>query len=199
MIDQLIFATNNTNKVLEIKNVLGNRFDIITLKDAGINIEIPEPYNTLEENAGTKSKTIFDITGKNCFSEDTGLFVDALNGQPGVKSARYAGDTASNKENIEKLLANLAGNNNRQARFRTIISLLLDGKEYLFEGICEGHILNKPVGEKGFGYDAIFVPDGANKSFGEMDTEEKNCFSHRKKAVAKLVQFLSTKKLQAGE
>lgn len=193
MVTQLIFATNNANKVSEIKTVLGNLFDVISLKDAGINIDIPEPYETLEENASTKSKTIFELTGKNCFSEDTGLLVDALNGEPGVKSARYAGDAASNKENIEKLLLNLSNCENRKAHFRTIISLLLDGKETQFEGICEGQILKVPIGNKGFGYDSVFIPDGSNKSFAEMETEEKNKYSHRKKAVAKLVGFLVNK------
>lgn len=193
MVQELVFATNNQNKVAEIKKVLGNLFEVITLKDAGINIDIPEPYDTLEENAHTKSATIFKLTGKNCFSEDTGLFVDALNGEPGVKSARYAGDQATNKENIEKLLANLTGIEKRTARFRTIISLILDDKEQQFEGICEGVIIKDPVGEKGFGYDAVFIPDGSDKSFAQMETEEKNLFSHRKKAVAKLVAFLSEK------
>ncbi len=191
MITQLVFATNNANKVSEIKTVLGNLFDILPLKEAGINIDIPEPFDTLEENASTKSKTIFELTGKNCFSEDTGLLVDALDGEPGVKSARYAGNSATNKENIEKLLLKLGDNTNRKAHFRTIISLILDGKETQFEGICEGQILKTPVGEQGFGYDAIFIPDGGNKSFAEMETEEKNKYSHRKKAVTKLVAFLS--------
>ncbi len=191
MIKELVFATNNPNKVAEIKKVLGDLFEVISLKDAGIEIDIPEPYDTLEENANTKSKTIFELTGKNCFSEDTGLFVDALYGEPGVKSARYAGDTATNKENIEKLLVKLNDTANRKAHFRTIISLILDGKEIQFEGICEGRILKTQIGEKGFGYDAIFMPDGSNKSFAEMESEEKNIYSHRKKAVAKLVAFLN--------
>ncbi|MES2850511.1 MAG: RdgB/HAM1 family non-canonical purine NTP pyrophosphatase [Bacteroidota bacterium] len=193
MITQLIFATNNANKVAEIKKVLGDLFEVVSLKDAGINIDIPEPFDTLEENASTKSKTIFELTGKNCFSEDTGLLVDALNGEPGVKSARYAGDNGDNKKNIEKLLSKLADNKNRKAHFRTIISLILDGKETQFEGICEGQILKTQVGEKGFGYDAIFIPDGSGKSFAEMETDEKNIYSHRKKAVTKLVAFLSNK------
>jgi XTP/dITP diphosphohydrolase len=193
MLQELVFATNNQNKVAEIKKVLGSLFEVVTLKDAGIDIDIPEPYDTLEENAWTKSKTIFELTGKDCFSEDTGLFVDALHGEPGVKSARYAGDTATNKENIEKLLLNLSAVEKRTARFRTIISLMLDGKEQQFEGVCEGVILKTPVGEKGFGYDAVFIPAGSDKSFAQMETEEKNVYSHRKKAVAKLVAFLSSK------
>ena len=193
MITQLIFATNNANKVAEIKKVLGDTFEVISLKDAGIDIDIPEPYDTLEENATTKSRTIFELTSKNCFSEDTGLLVDSLNGEPGVKSARYASENANNRDNIEKLLTKLGDNTNRKAHFRTIISLILDGKETQFEGICKGEILKEQIGEKGFGYDAIFIPDGSNKSFAEMETEEKNKYSHRKKAVAKLVAFLSNK------
>jgi XTP/dITP diphosphohydrolase len=193
MIDQLIFATNNQNKVAEVKSVLGNSFEVISLKEAGIDIDIPEPYDTLEENAATKSTTIFELTGKNCFSEDTGLFVDALAGEPGVKSARYAGEAANNKHNIEKLLLNLSNNENRKARFRTIISLILNKTAYTFEGICEGRILTAPRGERGFGYDAVFVPDGSNSSFAEMDTAGKNQFSHRKKAMAKLIAFLAEK------
>lgn len=193
MVNKLVFATNNPNKVAEIKKVLGNSFEVISLKDAGIDIDIPEPYETLEENAATKSNTIFTLTGNDCFSEDTGLFVDSLNGEPGVKSARYAGEPASNKANIDKLLFNLDKNENRKARFRTVISLIANGKEFQFEGICEGTILPEPVGEKGFGYDAVFMPDGSEKSFAEMEMEEKNIYSHRKKAVAKLVAFLSKK------
>lgn len=192
MTTQLVFATNNANKVAEIKMVLGNSFDVIALKDAGIDIDIPEPYDTLEENARTKSTTIFKLTGKDCFSEDTGLLVDALNGEPGVKSARYAGDNADNKANIQKLLEKLGDSSNRKAHFRTIISLMQNGKEIQFEGICEGQILKVPAGEKGFGYDAIFMPDGSNRSFAEMETEEKNRYSHRKKAVTKLVTYLNS-------
>lgn len=192
MIEELVFATNNANKVAEIKKMLGNLFTVTSLKDAGIDIDIPEPYDTLEENARAKSKTIFEMTGKNCFSEDTGLFVDALNGHPGVKSARYAGDKATNKENIEKLLANLNGVEKRTARFKTIISLMQAGKEFQFEGVCEGEIIETPVGEKGFGYDAVFIPDGNEKTFAQMETEEKNIYSHRKKAMKKLIGFLSS-------
>jgi len=192
MTTQLVFAPYNANKVAEIKTVLGNSFNVIPLKDAGIDIDIPEPYDTLEENARTKSTTIFRLTGKDCFSEDTGLLVDALNGEPGVKSARYAGDNADNKANIQKLLEKLGNTSNRKAHFRTIISLIQNGKEIQFEGICEGEILKAPVGEKGFGYDAIFVPNGSNKSFAEMETDEKNKYSHRKKAVAKLVTYLNS-------
>lgn len=190
MMKNLIFASNNEHKVAEIRSSLGNLFQVISLKEAEINIDIEEPYDTLEENAREKSSTIHRLTHQDCFSEDTGLFVDALNGEPGVKSARYAGEPSSNKANIEKLLLNLASHTNRTARFKTIISLVLHEKEYLFEGICEGSITVEAIGSSGFGYDAIFIPAGSSKSFGEMSMEEKNQYSHRKKAVAKLISFL---------
>lgn len=189
--DTIIFATNNQNKVEEVRAVLGNHFNIITLKEAGIDIDIPEPYDTLEANATEKSKTIFNITNQNCFSEDTGLEVEALNGEPGVKSARYAGDDRSFADNIDKLLFNLKTAANRSARFRTVISLILDGKEYFFEGICPGKIIEERKGNHGFGYDPVFVPDGSDKTFAEMDMAEKNKFSHRKKAMEKLIIFFS--------
>ena len=188
---KLIFATNNQHKVDEIRSVTGNDLRIITLKEAGIDIDIPEPYNTLEENASGKSKTIFEMTAINCFSEDTGLEVAALNGAPGVKSARYAGDNRSFDANIEKLLLNLADKPDRSARFRTVISLLTDGKETLFEGICEGRIIEEKRGTQGFGYDPVFIPAGSAKTFAEMSMDEKNQFSHRKKATEKLVAFLN--------
>ncbi len=187
----LIFATNNPHKVEEIRTVLKKSFTIITLQEAGINIDIPEPHNTLEANASKKSKTIFKLTQQNCFSEDTGLEVVALNGEPGVNSARYAGEERNFENNIEKLLNNLKENVHRNAQFRTIISLIINGNEFLFEGICKGRIAENKKGENGFGYDAIFIPDGSNKTFAEMEMEEKNLYSHRKKATDKLIQFLS--------
>lgn len=189
--NNIIFATNNQNKVEEVRSVLGELFNIITLKEAGINIDIPEPHDTLEANATEKSKTIFEITNQNCFSEDTGLEVESLNGEPGVKSARYAGEDRSFDDNIEKLLTKLQSKDNRSARFRTVISLVLDGKEYFFEGICEGRIINERKGNNGFGYDPVFVPDGSDKTFAEMNMAEKNKFSHRKKAMEKLINFLN--------
>ncbi|MBS1742148.1 MAG: RdgB/HAM1 family non-canonical purine NTP pyrophosphatase [Bacteroidetes bacterium] len=189
----LIFATNNKNKVDEIRSVLDNRYEIISLKEAGILIEIPEPHQTLEENASEKSKTIFTLTGKDCFSEDTGLEVEALNGEPGVRSARYAGDESDFKKNIQKLLSNLGENSNRKACFKTIISLILDGKEYMFEGICDGTIINEERGTGGFGYDPVFIPNGDTRTFAEMSMDEKNKFSHRKKATAKLIEFLNNR------
>jgi XTP/dITP diphosphohydrolase len=188
---KLIFATNNQHKAEEMRYALENKFEILTLKEAGIDIDIPELHDTLEENASEKSGTIYQLTKKNCFSEDTGIEVYALNGEPGVKSARYAGDSKSFDANIEKLLSNLTGKPNRRARFRAVISLIMDGKETLFEGICEGKIINEKKGSLGFGYDPVFVPDGATKTFAEMGLEEKNKFSHRTKAAEKLVAFLT--------
>ncbi len=188
--DTIIFATNNQHKVDEMRFVLGNDFNIISLKEAGIDIDIPEPHETLEANASEKSGTIYQLTNKNCFSEDTGLEAEALNGAPGVRSARYAGDANSFDKNIEKLLLNLKNIKNRNARFRTIISLMLEGREYLFEGICKGRIIDTKKGDNGFGYDPVFIPDGSDKTFAEMDMEEKSQFSHRKKAIEKLISFL---------
>lgn len=186
----LIFATNNKNKVDEVRLVLNHKFEIISLKEAGINIEIPEPHQTLEENASEKSTTIFRLTGKDCFSEDTGLEVDSLNGEPGVKSARYAGDENDFKKNIAKLLLNLEGKKDRKAQFKTVISLIINGEEHQFTGICKGAIIEDERGDNGFGYDPVFIPDGSEKSFAEMTMEEKNKYSHRKKATAKLIEFL---------
>lgn len=187
---KLIFATNNQHKVDEIRSLTGPTFNIITLQEAGIDIDIPEPHDTLEANATEKAQTIHRLTRQNCFSEDTGLEVAALNGEPGVKSARYAGDGRDFQQNIDKLLAKLSGNTNRQAQFRTVISLIHNNQEYQFEGICKGKIAEDQQGNKGFGYDPVFVPDGADKCFAEMTMEEKNRYSHRQKAVTQLIQFL---------
>lgn len=188
---KLIFATNNRHKAEEIRHSIGGSFEILTLQEAGIDIDIPEPHATLEANATEKSQTIYRMTQTSCFSEDTGLEVAALNGEPGVKSARYAGDDRSFDKNIDKLLANLEGKPDTSARFRTVISLILNGKEILFEGICRGTISRERKGSGGFGYDPVFVPHGSGKTFAEMDLEEKDRFSHRAKATEKLVAFLS--------
>lgn len=188
---QLIFATNNAHKIMEMQSVIGDQVELVTLKQAGIDIDIPEPHDTLHENASEKSWTIYRLTGKNTFSEDTGLEVEALNGEPGVKSARYAGDQKDFKHNIDKLLHNLEPHANKKARFRAVLSLILDEKEYFFEGICEGSIINLPRGADGFGYDPVFVPQGSGKTFAEMNMSEKNQYSHRRKAAAKLVDFLN--------
>jgi XTP/dITP diphosphohydrolase len=187
---KLVFATNNENKVKEIRAMLGNAFEIITLREAGIDIDIPEPHDTLEANAREKSETIHHMTGQNCFSEDTGLEVLALNGAPGVISARYAGEQKSADDNITKLLHEMEGVADRRANFRTVISLILDNQEYQFEGICPGTILSARRGNNGFGYDPVFIPDGADRAFAEMDMAEKNNFSHRAKAFQKLIAFL---------
>ncbi|MBL7699822.1 MAG: RdgB/HAM1 family non-canonical purine NTP pyrophosphatase [Chitinophagaceae bacterium] len=187
----LLFATNNQHKIQEIQSAIGDRLKVTGLKEAGINIDIPEPHNTLEENAKEKSSVIYALTGKNCFSEDTGLEVYALNGEPGVRSARYAGGR-SDSDNIEKLLKNLKNAPSRKARFRTVISLFWNNKEYLFEGICEGTIAEGTKGTKGFGYDPVFIPEGAEKTFAEMEMNEKNSYSHRKKAASQMVVFLQT-------
>jgi XTP/dITP diphosphohydrolase len=187
----LIFATNNQNKVKEIRAVLQDGFEIITLKEAGINIEIPEPHDTLNANATEKSTVIHQLTGKDCFSEDTGLEVTALNGEPGVRSARYAGEDNDFQNNVLKLLANMEDKEDRSAQFRTVISLIINDNEHQFEGICKGHITRQQKGSGGFGYDPVFVPEGSDKTFAEMTMEEKNIFSHRKKATAQLIQFLN--------
>lgn len=191
---QLVFATNNQNKINEIRNLLGNDFTIITLKEAGITIDIPEPYDTLEENARTKAVTIYEMTGLSCFGEDTGLEVEVLGGEPGVKSARYAGENRDFAANIDKLLQELNRKTNRSARFRTVISLIINGKEEIFEGICPGKIIKENRGSGGFGYDPVFVPDGETRTFAEMPLSEKNKFSHRSKAMKKLIAFLLNNK-----
>ena len=187
----LVFATNNQHKVEEIQSLVGKDFKIIPLKEAGIDIDIPEPYDTLNENAATKARTIHQLTNQNCFSEDTGLEIDFLNGAPGVKSARYAGADRDFQANIDKVLHELNTTTQRAAQFRTVICLIWENKEYYFEGICKGHITTQMHGEKGFGYDPIFIPSGSTKSFAEMTMDEKNNFSHRQKAVTQLFSFLN--------
>jgi XTP/dITP diphosphohydrolase len=190
---KLIFATNNPNKLKEMRLAIGSRTEIMSLADAGIQKEIPEPFDTLKENAREKAQTIHRITfGLNCFSEDTGLEVDALGGEPGVHSARYAGEPVSYSNNCRKLLRALADSTNRRARFVTVICLVLNGTEFFFEGRCEGQILRSPSGTAGFGYDPLFMPDGSSKSFAEMDPDEKNVYSHRRKAGDLLIAFLKT-------
>jgi XTP/dITP diphosphohydrolase len=191
---KIIFATNNQHKVDEIRSALPENFSIITLKEAGIDIDIPEPHDSLQDNAAEKARTIHHLTNANCFSEDTGLEVYLLNNQPGVHSARYAGEEKSFDKNIEKVLSKLGNSSERGARFRTVICLILEGKEYFFEGICKGEIINKKKGNQGFGYDPIFIPTGSGKTFAEMSRNEKNSFSHRKKALDKLVTFLTSYK-----
>ena len=189
----LIFATNNENKVREIQSLVGQDFNIIPLKAAGIDIDIPEPHDTFQDNAAEKARTIFSLTQQNCFREDTGLEIVALEGAPGVKSARYAGANRDFQANIDKVLLGLNGVDQRAAQFRTVICLIWEHTEYYFEGICTGRIATEMHGEKGFGYDPIFIPDGSDKSFAEMSMDEKNKFSHRQKAVTQLFEFLRSK------
>lgn len=186
----LLFASNNRHKAEEINSILGEQFQIITLAEAGIEIDIPEPHDTISENAAEKSLVIYQFTGKNCFGEDTGLEVEVLGGVPGVKSARFAGEKATAAENMAKLLELMMGKSNRKARFVTVISLRINGEHHLFSGVCTGTIAALPAGNDGFGYDPLFIPDGSTLSFAEMSMEEKNRFSHRKKAVQSMVSFL---------
>ncbi len=187
---ELVFATHNSNKVKEIKNQLGVEFDLKSLSDIGFHDEIEETETTLEGNALLKVRAIHQKTNTNCFADDTGLEVETLNGEPGVYSARYAGSDCNATDNMDKLLTNLKEKENRKARFRTVIALILDGKEHLFEGICEGEILLEKTGIDGFGYDPIFQPNGFDRSFAQMTLEEKNKISHRGLAVQKLIAFL---------
>jgi XTP/dITP diphosphohydrolase len=190
---KLIFASNNLHKLQELRVAIGSVLEIESLKEAGIFQELPEPFATLKENARSKAKYVTEITrGENCFSEDTGLEVETLGGEPGVHSARYAGEPPDPANNMKKLLRALTDSSNRRARFTTFICLILHGKEYFFEGHCEGEILRTASGTGGFGYDAIFRPDGSDKSFAEMSGEEKNFFSHRRKAGDLLIAFLKT-------
>lgn len=187
---KIIFATNNKNKAEEIRLILGGQFEIITLKEAGIFIDIPEPHHTLKENAIEKANVVHQMTHGNCFSEDTGLEVEALDGAPGVFSARYAGEQANASDNIHKLLLALDGKENRKACFTTCICLILDGAQYFFEGKCHGTISLTVQGNNGFGYDPIFVPEGYQHTFAELDQHVKAEISHRKQAVAKMADFL---------
>ncbi len=187
---ELVFATNNQHKLEELQAILGNRFKLLSLKDIGCHEEIPEEEPTLEGNARQKSMYVFERYNYSCFADDTGLEIEGLDGEPGVYSARYAGEDKNSNANMDKVLANMAKIKNRNARFRTVISLIIDGEENQFEGIVEGKILNKKRGDSGFGYDPIFQPNGFEKTFAEMTLEEKNKISHRGRAVEKLVRYL---------
>lgn len=187
---KLVFATNNAHKLEEVKAILSN-FEIVSLAEINCFDEIPETANTLEGNAILKANYITENYGLNCFADDTGLEVEALNNEPGVYSARYAGTNCNAEENMCKLLKNLANNSNRKAKFKTVIALNLNGKQYLFEGICKGEILVEKKGSSGFGYDPIFKPDGFSKTFAEMNITTKGTISHRGKAIQKLVTFLN--------
>lgn len=188
---EIVFASNNAHKLEEVRSKLPSNFQILSLKDVLGDIDIPETGETLDKNAIIKAKYVFDKLGMNCFADDTGLEIDALNGEPGVYSARYAGEDCSFKDNMDKVQNKMEGVANRSAKFRTVICLYFNGKQHLFEGSVDGRILTEEQGEKGFGYDPIFQPNRCDKSFAEMTMEEKNEISHRGRAVQKLVDFLS--------
>ncbi len=192
---KLVFVTNNPHKIKELQSILGNSFNILSLKDINCFEEIPENSDTLEGNASEKSLYVYNKYKINCFADDTGLEIEALNGKPGVYSARYAGEDKNSVANMQKVLNEMKGINNRKAFFRTVISLIIKGKETQFEGIVHGKIIKIPRGKSGFGYDPIFQPEGFSTTFAEMDLSVKNKISHRGKAVNKLVQFLINNEL----
>lgn len=189
---KLIFATHNKNKAKEVKSIMPTFIELLSLDDINFHDEIDETASTLEGNALLKAKTIFEKTGINCFADDSGLLVDALNGEPGVYSARYAGEQKNDQDNMQKLLHELNDKPNRNAHFKTVMALIIDGKEHLFEGKIEGKIITEKLGSNGFGYDPIFVPDGYNETFAQLDSETKNKISHRARALQKMLEFLKT-------
>lgn len=190
---KIVFATNNAHKLNEVRQVVGSSFEIVSLRECGITEDIPENEPTLEGNALAKARYIYARTGLDCFADDTGLEVDALGGEPGVRSARYATDGHDDEANKRLLLERMSGVENRAAQFRTAVALILDGKEYLFEGVVRGAIAAEQHGEGGFGYDPLFFPEGGDRTFAEMSGEEKNAISHRGRAVRKLAEFLQEK------
>ena len=187
---KIVFATNNAHKLGEVRQVVGDKFDIVSLRECGIVEDIPENEPTLEGNALVKARYIYNRTGLDCFADDTGLEVDALGGEPGVRSARYATDGHDDEANKRLLLERLQGAEDRAAQFRTAVALIIGGKEYLFEGIVRGEIASEERGEGGFGYDPLFFPEGSELTFAQMSGEEKNAISHRGRAVRKLAEFL---------
>lgn len=189
---QLLFVTHNAHKSKEVKSIVANNFEIINLSDINFFEEIPETGNTFKENALQKAKYLHDKLGCNCFADDTGLEVEALNGEPGVYSARYAGEPSNSQRNIEKLLKNLNGKENRKAQFTTVIAVILNNETYFFEGAISGQIIECQRGEGGFGYDSIFIPDGYDKTFAELPAEVKNSISHRAVAMQKFKDFINT-------
>ncbi|MBO7300752.1 MAG: RdgB/HAM1 family non-canonical purine NTP pyrophosphatase [Tidjanibacter sp.] len=187
---KLIFATNNAHKLEEVGAIIGTSLQLVTLREAGITEDIPENEPTIEGNALAKARYVWEKTGCDCFADDTDLEVDALGGAPGVHSARYATDGHDFEANRIKLLRELEGKSDRKARFRTVVALIIEGKEYCFEGIVEGEITTREIGEGGFGYDCLFRPEGYERTFAELAPEEKNAISHRGRAVAKLAKWL---------
>ncbi|WP_439473946.1 non-canonical purine NTP diphosphatase [Algoriphagus formosus] len=190
---KICFATNNSKKIEEVRAALPKSIEIVSLKEIGCEEELPETGDTLDHNAFQKARYVKEKYSVDCFADDTGLEVEALQGEPGVYSGRYAGEPRSDERNVDLLLKNLSGISNREAQFRTVIALILGEDEYAFEGVAKGMIIEERRGEKGFGYDPIFVPEGMNRTFAELDMEEKNRISHRGKAVHALVQFLTSK------
>ena len=192
---KICFATNNQNKLKEIRSLVGDKFEILSLQEIGCHEELPENQETIEGNSLEKAQYVFDHYRVNCFADDTGLEVDALDGAPGVYSAMYAGPHRDSGDNIRLLLENLNRQENRKARFRTVISLVADGKTDQFEGVAEGYIIDELKGSKGFGYDPVFRPEHSQQTFAEMTLAEKNQLSHRAKAIGKLVNFLNAAKV----
>ena len=191
---ELVFATNNAHKLEEIRAILGDKMKVLSLNDIDCHDDIPETADTLEGNAALKAEYIFNHYGKDCFADDTGLEVEALNGEPGIYSARYAGGDGHDSEaNMTKLLTNMEGKENRKARFRTAICLIEGGEKHFFDGIVNGEIIRARRGGEGFGYDPIFMPEGYTETFAEMGNDEKNKISHRARAVAKLCEYLNKK------
>ncbi|MFM7299999.1 MAG: non-canonical purine NTP diphosphatase [Crocinitomicaceae bacterium] len=191
---KIIFASHNQNKVKEIQNLLGNEIQLLSLTELGLEEDIPETANTIEGNSLLKAKYIWEKYQMTCFADDTGLEIEALNGEPGVFSARYAGDKKNDDANIDKILFKLSGHENRNARFKTVITLIIDGQEFQFTGIVTGEIGLEKVGQNGFGYDPIFLPEKKGKTFAEMTLNEKNLFSHRALAFHQLVNFITDHK-----
>lgn len=189
---KLVFATNNRHKLDEMRAILGGKVELLSLADIGCHDDIPETAETLEGNALIKARHIYSKYGCSCFADDTGLEVDALGGEPGVYSARYAGESNDSEANMQKLLHNMAGKSERSAQFRTVIALIIDGEEHLFDGIVRGKIAEERRGGSGFGYDPIFVPDGYEESFAQMASEQKNSISHRSRAASALNDYLET-------
>ncbi len=188
---QLIFATHNKNKLKEVKSLMPNTISLLSLDDINLINEIEETSTTIEGNALLKAQTIYKQTGINCFADDTGLLVDALNGAPGVYSARYAGEQKNDEDNMRKLLLDLLDKETRNAHFKSVMALIIDGKEYLFEGIINGKIISEKIGTNGFGYDPIFVPNGYTETFAQLNSETKNAISHRGIALNKLINFIN--------
>lgn len=188
---KLIFATNNNNKLQEIRHILNHKYELLSLKDIGFHDDIEETESTIKGNSELKADFIFNKYKINCFADDTGLEIEALNGEPGVYSARYAGDNHDSQANMQKVLSKLEGIENRNAKFITVITLIYDNKKYFFEGVVNGTITTEKTGEHGFGYDPIFLPNGYSKTFAELSSELKNTISHRALAVKKLTDFFS--------